>query len=74
MGSRGKVLKWSATHECLKQDGVGQKKLIGLASALLSLCLFVKSFLDPEAFFMALFYIHSLTHHRIISYFLLTGF
>ena len=64
----------SASHECLKQNGFGQQKLIGLASALLSLSLFVKSFLGPEAFFMALFYLHSLTHYRIISYFLLISF
>ena len=60
----------SASHECLKQDGVGQKKLIGLASALLSFCLFVKSFLDPEAFFMALFYpslSHSPSYNLIFS-------
>jgi len=30
----------SASHDCLNQEGVGRKKLIGLASALLSIVFF----------------------------------
>ena len=62
----------SATRECLKQDGVGQKKVDWFSVG--AFVFLSKSFLDPEAFFMALFYLHSLTHHRIISYFLFICF
>lgn len=58
----------SATRECLKQDGVGQKKVDWFSVG--AFVFLSKSFLDPEAFFMALFYpslSHSPSYNLIFS-------